>query len=156
MQHQVQVIASARAVATLANPIGGMQTQYATAGRVIAVYAYEAGVDHQKITALANAETDQVTTALRNVLAQRIAQIVFDAAVAAGAMPIDVEPLSLFEPGHILGMTVQVSEIQVSYLPIYAAEIQFETAPSDAESTVVMGTPADTAVGFVPESAEAA
>jgi hypothetical protein len=155
MQHQVQVIAATRAVATIGSPLAGMQAQYEAPGREIVVYAYEEGTDYQQVATLTHAAADQVTTTVRNAVAQRIAQTVFDAAVAAGALEsgalaVDADPMSLFQTDHTLGMTAQVSEIQVSYLPVYAAPINFTPEP-EADAAVI-----DSAVGFVPQDAEAA
>jgi hypothetical protein len=169
MQHQVQVIASTRAVATIGSPLAGMQAQYEATGREIVVYAYEEGTDYQQIATLTHAAADQVTATVRNAVAGRIAQTVFDAAVAAGALEsgslaVDADPMSLFQTDHVLGMTAQVSEIQVSYLPVYAAPIEFATEPDTTpviiDRPLAPADPAprifDSAVGFVPQDAEAA
>jgi hypothetical protein len=155
MQHQVQVIAATRAVATVGAALAGMEAQYEATGREIVVYAYEEGTDYQQIATLTHAAADQVTTTVRNAVAGRIAQTVFDAAVAAGALEsgalaVDADPMSLFQTDHVLGMTAQVSEIQVSYLPVYAAPIDFTPEP------VADAAEIDSAASFVPQDAEAA
>jgi hypothetical protein len=143
MQHQVAVIASVRAVASIPPQIAMMASQYEASAREIVVFSYAEGIDYQQIATLTHAATDQVTSTVRNAVARQLAQVVHNAALPLGGVAADADPMGLYESDHVLGMTAQIGEFQVSYLPIYANPIDFAATSADADAD------ADAAPSFV-------